>query len=274
MKPNNSIILSEYLNYFFHSNTGKISINTRIKGAAQPCLFLNDLKDIDIFVPDLQKQHHIVNTIGSVDDLIEKNNELIKKIKNFRKLYFSNFSKICDRSDEILNHIKFKNGSQPPKKFHTYENKNGYIRFIQNRDYSNDNNLTYIPISNKNSICEKTDIMIDKYGEAGKIRYGLNGAYNVALAKIIPYNKYEKEFIRDFLTQENLEKLLFSSSKASTRSSLNETCFKGIKFPILNEYQLKKYEFLMHNLLIIELKIQEKNKKLIIIKQNLLEKYF
>lgn len=63
LKPNTNIILSKFLHYFLISNTGQLSIASRIKGAAQPCLFLNDLKQIEISVPTKEKQQHIVNSI-------------------------------------------------------------------------------------------------------------------------------------------------------------------------------------------------------------------
>ncbi|WP_051599935.1 restriction endonuclease subunit S [Mycoplasma elephantis] len=206
--------------------------------------------------------------------MIEKNIKIIDKIKEFRKIFFKNYSNSFIKIDDLLNHIDLQNSWQPPKKFHVHEHKHGYIRFIQNRDYDNNNHITYIPVSKRNSICQKDDIMIDKYGEAGKIRYGLFGAYNVALSKICVKDKFKKEYIRDFLIQENIEKLLFLSSRASTRSSLNISCFKGIKIPLLSENEFEKYELFMSKLLIYELMIKDKNKKLHLIKQTLLNKYF
>ena len=64
IKPNNSIIESEYLHYYLISPLGQRVVKSRIKGAAQPCLFLTDLKNIEINLPSLYKQQHIVNIRG------------------------------------------------------------------------------------------------------------------------------------------------------------------------------------------------------------------
>lgn len=56
-------ILPQYLNYFFNSYKGQSLIKSRIKGAAQPCLFLNDIKDLNIPIVALFEQQHIVDTI-------------------------------------------------------------------------------------------------------------------------------------------------------------------------------------------------------------------
>ena len=62
LKPNSKYIFSKYLHYYFKSKTGQLSIKSRIKGAAQPCLFLNDLKSLELRVPSILVQQHIVNT--------------------------------------------------------------------------------------------------------------------------------------------------------------------------------------------------------------------
>ena len=66
LKPNASIILPGYLMYFLMSKKGQSIIRGHIKGAAQPCLFLNDIKDIEIPLMDTAIQQHIVNTTSSL----------------------------------------------------------------------------------------------------------------------------------------------------------------------------------------------------------------
>ncbi|MGC7160271.1 restriction endonuclease subunit S [Metamycoplasma hominis] len=80
IKPNKDLILPKYLHYFLISKKGQNQIAARIKGAAQPCLFLTDLKQIEIELSDIQTQQHIVNTIGSIDDLIENKQKIINKL--------------------------------------------------------------------------------------------------------------------------------------------------------------------------------------------------
>ena len=63
LKPNLNFILSKYLHYYLISSKGQANIQSRIKGAAQPCLFLNDIKTMDIIVPEIKVQQHIVDTI-------------------------------------------------------------------------------------------------------------------------------------------------------------------------------------------------------------------
>ncbi len=145
--------------------------------------------------------------------------------------------------------ITWISGSQPPKSCHIYEHKEGYIRFIQNRDYSSNDYITYIPISKNNKICYQYDIMIDKYGEAGVVRFGLQGAYNVALSKISVLNQSMQEYIRSYLNSKPIKKYLSNACMASTRSSLNENHIYSLMLPIPPINLLQKYEKIAKNII-------------------------
>ncbi|WP_187885279.1 restriction endonuclease subunit S [Helicobacter pylori] len=145
--------------------------------------------------------------------------------------------------------ITWISGSQPPKSCHIYEHKEGYIRFIQNRDYSSNDYITYIPISKNNKICYQYDIMIDKYGEAGAVRFGLQGAYNVALSKISVLNQSMQEYIRSYLNSKPIKKYLSNACMASTRASLNENHIYSLMLPIPPINLLQKYEKIAKNII-------------------------
>lgn len=195
-------------------------------------------------------------------------------IKSVRSHLFAKYKLLSVSEEEILNHITLENGAQPPKEQHVYEEKEGYVRFVQNRDYDSDLYLTYIPISKKNHLCNEFDIMMDKYGDASAVRYGIAGAFNVALLKIVPVSPEEKEYIRDFLSQNEIKVTLFASSQASTRPSLNEATFKGINIQLPNKAMLEQYQEKAFALLNLEFDIKSKVTKLREIKQKLLTKYF
>jgi type I restriction enzyme S subunit len=77
-------------------------------------------------------------------------------------------------------------GSQPPKKIFIYEPRDGYVRLLQIRDFGDKPVPTYIPIEKATRFCKKTDILIARYGASlGRIVTGMEGSYNVALAKVI-----------------------------------------------------------------------------------------
>ncbi|ALM80529.1 type I restriction endonuclease subunit S [Helicobacter pylori] len=247
--------------------------------SSYPSITPLDFLNIKIKLYPLETQQKIARTLSVLDQKIENNhkiNELLHKILELLyEQYFVRFDFLDENNKPyqtsggkmkfskelnrlIPNDFEVKtlgelitwiSGSQPPKSCHIYEYKEGYIRFIQNRDYSSNDYITYIPISKNNKICYQYDIMIDKYGEAGAVRFGLQGAYNVALSKISILNQSMQEYIRSYLNSKPIKKYLSNACMASTRSSLNENHIYSLMLPIPPIILLQKYEKIAKNII-------------------------
>ena len=60
---------------------------------------------------------------------------------------------------------EFQGGSQPPKNEWIKVPRNGYIRMLQIRDFTqNIDKIEYVKISNNIKTCEENDILIARYG--------------------------------------------------------------------------------------------------------------
>lgn len=126
----------------------------------------------------------------------------------------------------------FQGGSQPPKSKFVYEKMDGYVRFLQIRDFISDKYITYIPESNKNRYCDKNDILLGRYGASvGKVLINKAGAYNVAVMKTIPDQfALTKRYLFFYLISDDFQKRL---SKVASRSAQNGFSKKDINdFPI------------------------------------------
>ena len=87
-------------------------------------------------------------------------------------------------------------GSQPPKSQFVDNPKSGYIRLYQIRDYGPNPMPVYIPKEKANKITKEGDIILARYGGSlGKVFWAKDGAYNVAMAKVIPHSIF---FINDW----------------------------------------------------------------------------
>lgn len=149
---------------------------------------------------------------------------------------------------ELLDLVKWESNSQPPKSEFIYNQEPGYIRFIQNRDYDSNNYITYIPFTKNLAVVDEFDILIDKYGDAGATRFGIAGAFNVALGKIHTLFPNTKEYIRSFLSCDSIYNFLHNSCMASTRASLSEKNLSHIHIAIPPDWLLEKYEKITHDL--------------------------
>jgi type I restriction enzyme, S subunit len=83
----------------------------------------------------------------------------------------------------------FQGGTQPPKEEWISEPREGYVRMLQIRDFTQGKAefVEYVKDTKKLNKCYTDDILIGRYGASvGKILTGLEGAYNVAMMKTIP----------------------------------------------------------------------------------------
>ncbi|WP_305873512.1 restriction endonuclease subunit S [Helicobacter pylori] len=268
--------------------------------SSYPSITPLDFLNIKIKLYPLETQQKIARTLSVLDQKIENNhkiNELLHKILELLyEQYFVRFDFLDENNKPyqtsggkmkfskelnrlIPNDFEVKtlgelitwiSGSQPPKSCHIYEYKEGYIRFIQNRDYSSNDYVTYIPISKNNKICYQYDIMMDKYGEAGSVRFGLQGAYNVALSKISVLNQSMQEYIRSYLNSKPIKKYLSNACMASTRASLNENHIYSLMLPIPPINLLQKYEKIAKNIITAIIKNNQATQTLTAIRDFLL----
>ncbi|WP_231258238.1 restriction endonuclease subunit S [Helicobacter pylori] len=267
-----------YYLYYYLSSKKELFKNIALSTVV-PIIPKTIFQEIEVLLPNIETQQKIARTLSILDQKIENNhkiNELLHKILELLyEQYFVRFDFLDENNKPyqtsggkmkfskelnrlIPNDFEVKtlgelitwiSGSQPPKSCHIYEHKEGYIRFIQNRDYSSNDYITYIPISKNNKICYQYDIMIDKYGEAGAVRFGLQGAYNVALSKISVINQSMQEYIRSYLNSKPIKKYLSNACMASTRSSLNENHIYSLMLPIPPINLLQKYEKIAKNII-------------------------
>ncbi len=135
-----------------------------------------------------------------------------------------NLGEICD----------FEGGSQPPKSEFIYEEKPGYVRFLQIRDFGSDKNVTYIKNSNKNSLCNENDILIGRYGASvGKILTGKAGAYNVALIKTIPNRDLiDRSWFHKFLISNEFQGPLFNVADRSAQAGFSKNDIYNFPVPV------------------------------------------
>ncbi len=126
-------------------------------------------------------------------------------------------------------------GSQPPKSHFIYTPRKGYIRLFQIRDYGENPQPVYIPICDASKTTQKGDIILARYGASlGKVFYAEDGAYNVAMAKVIPL--YESELIyKDFIYlfyRSNVYQMLIKGHSRSAQAGFNKEDLNDLFFPL------------------------------------------
>ena len=143
-------------------------------------------------------------------------------------------------------------GSQPPKSSFVEFPKKGYIRLYQIRDYGPNPQPVYIPISSASKISQKGDILLARYGASlGKVFYAEDGAYNVAIAKVIPQYDGEliyKPYIYLYYCSSIYQKEIKDRSRCA-QAGFNKEDLNSLLFP-LPPYEeqvriVERYEFVI-----------------------------
>lgn len=176
-----------FLNYFCQS-FNFLSLN---KSTTLPSLAKRDLKEIEIPLPPLPEQRAIVAKLDALFERIDTAIALVKEnIAHTEALMGSVLDEEfgwlendygLKRMDTVVN---LSRGHNPPKKNFIFKAKEGYVRFLQIRDGSSDNYMTYVPDTKKLHKVTKDDLLLVAYRHVGKVFRNMEGAFNVALCKI------------------------------------------------------------------------------------------
>ena len=239
--------------------------------ATQPNMRINDLLELKIPDKTLTEQQHIVDTIGSVDNLIEKYEDLYLKIQEFLILKYTQLQ--SQEGLKVVDIFKCFNGGTF-KSADYVETSNKKLVTIKNIDATGFNlqDITYLK---DNLDCEKYAL---RYGD---ILLTMTGAYLGRCGIVSEKNCYQNQRILKVVGESKAftyvflkvnEKAIFSLGKGSAQPNLSLQDFYQMKVPYstLDIKQFKQYDNLFDMMLNIKLKQQKAKQQ----KQTLLQKYF
>lgn len=266
---NESIILSEYLYYLLSTKIDDlISISS---GSTFLELSKSAFENLELNIHNINEQQHIVDTIGSIDNKIEHNEKLISKIEEFLLLKFNKLEKTVG----VVFSDVFRCFNGGTFKSLDYVDLSQYklitIKNIDNTGF-NTSNATYIPKMNK---YEKYKLSI------GDILLTMTGAYLGRLGIVDEDNCYlnqrvlkisgmSKSFLYCFLKYNQNE--IFSLGKGSAQPNLSITDLNI--FPVNYSHNTIKSFCFNDKYIDYIINLKQEIKKLKILKQNYLHKFF
>ncbi len=128
----------------------------------------------------------------------------------------------------------FQGGTQPPKEEWINEPREGYVRMLQIRDFTQDKSehVGYVKDTQKLSKCKEDDILIGRYGASvGKILTGHSGAFNVAIIKTIPKQELiTKKYLYYVLTGTAFQNFISTIGARAAQAGFNKEDLSHFKF--------------------------------------------
>ena len=257
-----SKVIPKYLYYHLSS----MDLSRYQEGAAVPSLTTKTLYEIDIPVHSINEQQHIVNTIGSIDDLIEKYQKIESKVISIGLTKIN--SLMSDLELQNLNNIvTFEKGYEVGSNnyIENPKNKNNLIKYIRVGDLDSSKDC-FIQTADKIKTCNEYDILIAFDGAPGRLNVGLNGAYSSGIYKAKGINK---GLIYFSLLSELNQKIIKDNSQGTTILHASKA-IPFLKYPQTSSEIKNDFDCLFN--LLIELKKKKNNMQKI--KQLMLNKYF
>lgn len=277
---NQSKVLPLYLFYWLST---KIEFLKSISGGATfKELSKTSLENVVMDLPNIVQQQHIVDTIGSIDDLMEKNEEIIANARSLINAFYDTI--IVETGISILkDFFVITIGRTPPTKESKWfsSSSRGNVKWLSIKDMAQ--NSTYIFETSQfltKDALKKFNIPIVKEGDvllSFKLTVGrtaIAGA-NMVTNEAIACFKADFEY-RNYLFC-YLQRCNFLSDGDNTSSigkAVNSTIIKNFPFAIPSKESLNTFNKKTHSLFeLIKLK-QKENISLKTQKATLLCKYF
>lgn len=158
---------------------------------------------------------------------------------------------------------EFHGGSQPPKSEWSSEYKDGYIRMLQIRDFTQEGRVTpeYVKISNRLRLCTEDDILIGRYGASvGKILSGKSGAYNVAIMKAVPDTSVvRKQYLRYYFLSPNFQNYILNLGGRAAQAGFSKDDLARLEITVVS---LEEQDKIVNELSTLEKTISTKQKQL------------
>lgn len=233
----------DFFKYFLESPYAIESMLAQAKGAAQKFVGLKVLRNFNVPLPPKVEQNHIVEKLDALltrsDTAIEHLQSKLDLSKQLFNSVLDEFFKLSDCDSVPLTEVvDFIGGSQPPKSQFSDDQKEGYVRLIQIRDYKSGNHIVYVDSASTKKFCTKNDVMIGRYGPpVFQILRGLDGAYNVALMKAVPNEDVlTKDYLFWFLQSPSIQNYVIGiSQRAAGQSGVNKKALEKYLIPVPNK---------------------------------------
>ena len=164
----------KYLFYLLEGN--KSAFTSASSGTIYQSINKDKLCNVVLNVHDSSTQQHIVDTIGSVDSLIEFNQEKISKIKSLATQKYEFLYKAYPKS-AIGKKLKFIKGKQPK-----FASKEDGLPYLVIDDLASN---IYTHFSSEGLACDENDVLMVMDGaSSGKVFTGNKGYVGSTLAKL------------------------------------------------------------------------------------------
>ena len=248
-------INSEYLYFFFNSSLFNFILNNILIGAVQKALTMDMLKEIEIELPSLEIQNKIVNILSNIDNQIERNNAMTKRLQVLGNTIYSKIM-TSFKTPKLLGDLV---EMYQPETITS-------DKFVVNGDYPVYGAGGIIGFYNKYNH-EEPQLMVSCRGICGKAELSLPKSFIIGNQMVIkPKNKKIKYFLYNYLLNCDLSCI----ETGSVQKQITRTNLEKLQILLPNEDVISEYYNIFENVYTQKTKIILETERLINLKEKLL----
>ncbi len=252
---NQESLLPEYLMMWFRRPEFDRYARFHSHGSAREVFDWEELCDVMLPIPSITRQREIVAEYETLTRRIRINEQMIQHLEVtaqalYRKMFVDGIDKenLPEgwRMGTLGDYVELSQGIQVEIEDQYLIKQQGYNRFIRIIDYTP--NTTELPrfvnITNKRYYCNRNDVVMIRYGDAGTVCRRLEGIIANNLFKVTPIKLLTRNYIYHFLTSKAVQKLIKGSAASSTMPAITHTAIKELECiippnSIMEEYDIK-----------------------------------
>jgi type I restriction enzyme S subunit len=155
-------------------------------------------------------------------------------------------------------------GHNPPKSDFIYKPKKGYVRFVQITDFKTNDRAVYVPNTNKLKMVYKNEIIMAAYRHIGKLSRNMEGAFNVALCKVLEFPPMNRDYVEMLIGTDVVKGELLRASERGHIPSMHSDHLLSLLVPIPPVEEQKRIVAKVVRFMILcdqlEANIREKNR--------------
>lgn len=281
-------VFSKYVYYFFKTDTFKKQLNKIVKQSVNQSSFnVNDLKKIDIYLPEFQIQVKTVDKLDMVQEIIDIRKKQIEELDELIKSQFAemfesgNYPKeelgeICDVRDGTHDSPKYLEES----KYRFITSKNiinneidfSDVKYISKQDYDKFNTRSKVNYG---------DILMPMIGTIGKpmivnipddeVDFAIK---NVALIKFLDNSQVTNIYIKNLLDSDYFENAISQNKRGGTQKFIALSDIRKMEIEIPPIELQNKFADFVKQIDKQKFEIQKSLEEIQKLQESLMDKYF
>ena len=246
-------LLPKYLMMWFRRPEFDRYARFHSHGSAREIFDWSEMCDVMLPIPSIERQREIVAEYETLSKRIRLNEQMISTLEaTAQTLYRKMFADGIDKENlpagwrlgTIGEFVELSQGIQVEVEEQSYIQHPGYNRFIRIIDYTPGSveSPRYVNIDNKRYYSTQEDVVMIRYGDAGKVCRRLEGIIANNLFKVTPTKTLTRNYIYNFLKSEPIQTEIKGSTASSTMPAITHTSIKELECVVPPDGVIMEYD--------------------------------